>query len=197
MDLPLFALHSVLYPGGRISLHVFEERYLRLMDDVLPESPFAIAAIRRGQEVGGIYEPYAVGVQVRADDFELREDGTLDVELTAADRVRLLEPVAAHPYARWRTEPFPEDGSVHAEVAAAAIAAAVRFLDVAGVEGELEIHPDPVTMSYELAALTPGLVPERQALLEVAGPGERLALLARTFRRETALLQALREHRGP
>lgn len=196
MDLPLFALHSVVYPGGRIALHVFEERYLRMMDDVLPEAPFAIAAIRLGQEVGGTYEPYPVGVQVQAEDFELREDGTLDIEVVASARIRLLEQVAAHPYARWRTEPFPEGGRAEPSAAAAALAAAARFLEVAGVEGELEVDRDPVAMSYALAVLTPGLVPERQVLLELSGPGERLTLLARIFRRETALLQALRERRG-
>lgn len=196
MDLPLFALHSVVYPGTRIALHVFEERYLRMMDDVLPDSPFAIAAIRLGQEVGGTYEAYPVGVQARAEDFELRDDGTLDIDVVAADRIRLLERVAAHPYARWRAEPFPEDGHAEPDAIAAALAAAVRFLEVAGIEGELEVDRDPVAVSYALAALTPGLVPERQALLELSGPGERLVLLARIFRRETALLQALRERRG-
>ena len=148
MDLPLFALHTVVYPGARIALHVFEDRYLRMMDDVLPSSPFAIAAIRLGQEVGGPYEPYPVGVEVRAEDFELREDGTLDIEVSASDRIRLVEQVAAHPYARGRTEPFPEISDAEPAAAAAAMAAAVRFLDVAGVEGELAIDSEPIAMSY-------------------------------------------------
>ena len=197
MELPLFALHSVLFPGGNLELRVFEERYLEMMEDVLPEAPFAIAAIRHGQEVGGTYVPYAVGVRVSPIDFELAADGTYEVHVQALDRVRLLEPVADLPYARWRVEPLPEEGSADATLTAGAMAAAFRFLGVAGIQGELEVDPDPVATSYALAALIPGLVPDRQALLEIAGPAERLERLTRSFRQEAALLLALRETRGP
>ena len=195
MELPLFALHSVLFPGGDLELRVFEERYLRLMEDVLPEAPFVIAAIRHGQEVGGSYDPYRVGVRVVPVDFELTEDGTYEVHVHAEGRIRLLEPMADEPYARWHVEPFPEVGGADPTVTATAMAAAVRFLSIAGVEGELEIEPDPVAMSYVLSALTPGLVPDRQALLEIPGPAERLDRLTSRFRQEAGLLRALRERR--
>lgn len=197
VDLPLFALHSVLFPGGDLELRVFEERYLRMMEDVLPEAPFAIAAIRHGQEVGGSYAPYAVGVRVTPVDFELTDDGTYEVHVQAQERVRLLTPVSDRPYARWRVEPFPEAGSADVQLVAGAMAAAVRFLGIAGIEGELEVDPDPVATSYMLAGLTPGLVPDRQALLEIPGPAERLERLRHSFRQEAGLLQALRERRGP
>ena len=195
MDLPLFALHTVLYPGGHLPLRVFEDRYLRMMEDVLPEAPFAIAAIRYGQEVGGAYEPFPVGVRVTAEDHELLDDGTYEVRVRALDRVRLLEPVAVRPYARWRIEPYPEVGDAEPSVVAAAMVAAVSFLRAAEIEGEIERDPDAVHMSYTLAALTPLLPPDRQTFLEIEGPAERLELLSRVFRREAALLRALRAHR--
>jgi len=197
VELPLFAIHSVLFPGGDLELRVFEERYLRMMEDILPEEPFAIAAIRHGQEVGGSYAPHGVGVRVVPVDFELTEDGTYEVHVHAEDRVRLFEPVTEQPYARWRVEPFPEDGSADASLVSGAMAAAVRFLGIAGIEGELELDPDPVATSYTLAALVPGLVPDRQALLEIPGPAERLERLTRSFRQEAGLLRALRERRAP
>ncbi len=195
MDLPLFALHTVLYPGALLGLRVFEERYMRMMEDVLPEAPFAIAAIRHGREVGGPYEPYDVGVRVTTEDYELGDDGTYAVRVRAADRLRLLEGVASTPYARWRVEPYPEDGDADAALAAAALAAAAAFLRVAGIEADLEVDPDTTRLSYTLAALTPLLVPERQALLELPGPAERLQQLTRVFRREAGLLKALRRRR--
>jgi hypothetical protein len=94
-------------------------------------------------------------------------------------------------------EPFPEEGSADPRLVAGAMAAAVRFLGVARIEGELEVDPDPVATSYTLAALTPGLVPDRQAMLEIAGPAERLERLIRSFRQEAGLLRALRERREP
>lgn len=197
MELPLFALHSVLFPGGDLELQVFEERYLRMMEDVLPEAPFAIAAIRHGREVGGPYEPYPVGVRVAPVDFELGDDGTYLVHVHAEERIRLLAPSTNGPYARWHVEPFPDLGPVELDVAASAVAAAVRFLGVAGVRGDLRVEHDPVALSYTLCALTPGLVPDRQAFLEIPGTAERLAGLTRRFRQEAALLRALRARRGP
>ena len=53
--LPLFPLSTVLFPGMRLPLHVFEERYRQLVADLLtgPEPrQFGIIAIRRGRETG-------------------------------------------------------------------------------------------------------------------------------------------------
>ncbi len=195
MDLPLFALHTVLYPGRDLSLHVFEERYLQMMEDVLPEAPFAIAAIRRGQEVGGPYDPYRIGVLVLTDEFELNDDGSYDVTVRAVERIRLLEATSDRPYSRWSVESFPDEDGAEPGVLAKAVMSAVRFLDAAGVEGELDVSSDAAEMSYTLAALVPGLVPERQALLEIPSASERLSRLGEIFTMEAGLLRALRERR--
>ncbi len=51
-DLPLFPLQTVLFPGGLLSLKVFEARYLDLMAVCLRESrPFGVVALRRASEV--------------------------------------------------------------------------------------------------------------------------------------------------
>ena len=55
--LPLFPLGTVLVPGMRLSLHVFEPRYRQLVADLLddqdPGAPeFGVVALRQGWEVG-------------------------------------------------------------------------------------------------------------------------------------------------
>ncbi len=51
-ELPLFPLQTVLFPGGLLSLKVFEARYLDLAADCLREQrPFGVVALRKGQEV--------------------------------------------------------------------------------------------------------------------------------------------------
>jgi len=51
--LPLFPLSTVLFPGMRLPLHIFEERY-RLLIAQLREQPeprqFGVVAIRKGRE---------------------------------------------------------------------------------------------------------------------------------------------------
>lgn len=51
-ETPLFPLNTVLFPGGRLGLKVFEARYLDLMSACLREQrPFGVVALRSGQEV--------------------------------------------------------------------------------------------------------------------------------------------------
>lgn len=60
-DLPLFPLHSVLFPGGQLSLRVFEARYLDLMSACLRErSSFGVVALQKGAEVHKPSQPTAV-----------------------------------------------------------------------------------------------------------------------------------------
>lgn len=50
--LPLFPLKSVLFPGGLLSLKVFEARYLDLVGECLRErKPFGVVALNQGNEV--------------------------------------------------------------------------------------------------------------------------------------------------
>ena len=54
MELPLFPLHTVLFPGIALPLVVFEERYLAMVAHCLrTDSPFGVVLIREGREVGG------------------------------------------------------------------------------------------------------------------------------------------------
>jgi hypothetical protein len=195
MDLPVFALHTVLFPGQSLHLTVFEERYRLMMEEVLPESPFAVVAIRRGQEVGGPYDPYRVGVKVVPDDYELTDEETYELTVSATERLRLVRPVREHPYAVWSVERFPEEGTAGQAEVAVALAAARRFVAAAEIEALAELPEDPVLLSYALAALVPTLVPDHQALLELPGPADRLERVASALRTEAGLLRALKGRR--
>src|SRR5215210_6212202 len=51
--LPIFALNTVLLPGAPLPLHVFEQRYRRMVADVLedPAREFVVLLIKDGDEV--------------------------------------------------------------------------------------------------------------------------------------------------
>ena len=58
----LFPLNVVLFPGGLLSLRIFEPRYLRMVSECLREQrPFAVAAIVAGSEAGGVASTAASG----------------------------------------------------------------------------------------------------------------------------------------
>ena len=65
-DLPLFPLRTVLFPGGRLPLRIFEQRYLTMAKDCLRDgSPFGVCLIREGGEVGAPAVPYDTGCLAR------------------------------------------------------------------------------------------------------------------------------------
>ncbi|MGZ4131985.1 MAG: LON peptidase substrate-binding domain-containing protein [Actinomycetota bacterium] len=192
MDLPVFPLHTVVFPGARLELRVFEERYLALLDDVLPQGPFVVAAIRRGAEVGGPAEPFRVGVLVRIERAETDDDGSWLLAVRASERVALIAPLEGRPYPRWESAPYPDEGGAGTDDVEGAVEALGRYLAATGEDAARPAVPhQPVAASWALAAAAPGLLPARQALLEVAGAGERLRLVRDVFDEETRLVRAL------
>jgi uncharacterized protein len=207
VQLPVFALHTVLFPGASMGLRIFEPRYLALVDDVLPAGTFAVGAIKHGREVGGDYEAHRVGVTVAIDEHAIdEEDGIHLLRVTGRERVALIEAARDEPYPVWQAEPFPDEGGAGTDDVEAAVAEMERFLAASGAAVERRapdstalsaprdaqtVPHDPVAASYVLAASTPGLVPQHQALLEMPGAGERLSEVRATFRREAALVRTL------
>ncbi|AVP95761.1 hypothetical protein C7S18_00475 [Ahniella affigens] len=79
-SLPLFPLNTVLYPGGLLSLRIFEARYLDLVRRSMRESsPFGIILIAAGMESGGPALPMDLGVSARIVDFCTLPDGLLGI----------------------------------------------------------------------------------------------------------------------
>ncbi|MFQ5993505.1 MAG: LON peptidase substrate-binding domain-containing protein [Acidiferrobacterales bacterium] len=61
-ELPLFLIHGVLCPGGRLQLRVFEKRYMDMVTTCLKaRQPFGVCLIRSGREVGEAAQPYSLG----------------------------------------------------------------------------------------------------------------------------------------
>jgi Lon protease-like protein len=115
--LPLFPLGTVLFPGMVLPLHIFEERYRRLVADLLdgPEPRrFGVIAIREGHEVGvdAVTSLYDVGCVAVVRDVKRHEDGQFDLVTVGTERFRLGEIDRSLPYLRAQVEVMPDDGAV-------------------------------------------------------------------------------------
>jgi Lon protease-like protein len=86
--LPLFPLHTVLYPGGRLPLRIFEQRYIEMTKACLrDDSPFGVCRIVSGNEVlptgttaGGSAPEFAtMGTLARIETWDMPEQGILHV----------------------------------------------------------------------------------------------------------------------
>jgi hypothetical protein len=78
-ELPLFPLQTVLFPGGRLALRVFEPRYLDMVARCLRrDNRFGVVAIRSGAEVGAA-TTYDVGTSASIVDWRQESGGLLGI----------------------------------------------------------------------------------------------------------------------
>ncbi|MEM8816383.1 MAG: LON peptidase substrate-binding domain-containing protein [Pseudomonadota bacterium] len=91
MQLPLFPLNVVLYPGGPLPLRIFESRYIDMIGERMRnDGPFGVLLIREGQEAGGTAATWDVGTLAKISDFYQGSDGLLGVTAIGGRRFRLL-----------------------------------------------------------------------------------------------------------
>ena len=73
--LPLFPLHSVLFPEATLALQIFEPRYREMIGRCLAhDEPFGVVLILEGEEIGGEAVPRKIGTEaaiINASPVEL------------------------------------------------------------------------------------------------------------------------------
>src|SRR5579862_5647800 len=88
--LPLFPLNTVLFPGGRLPLRIFETRYLDMVRHCMRERcPFGVVLIRAGAEVGAIADTADVGTTAHIVDFNPMPDGLLGISCLGERKFRV------------------------------------------------------------------------------------------------------------
>ena len=211
--LPLFPLSTVLFPGMRLPLHVFEERYRTLVAELLagPEPrQFGVIAIRSGREVGaaGVAALHEVGCVAVLRQVAAHADGRYDLQTVGTERFRLASIDRSGPYLRGEVELLPD--GVAEPGAAAAAAAVVRQVQAGfraylnaladqggGVISVADLPDEPVLLSYVIGAAMIIDLPERQSLLAAPDALSRLRLERSLLIRETAILRATTSRPAP
>jgi hypothetical protein len=91
-DLPLFPLHTVLFPGGRLPLKLFEQRYLEMAKECLrTNAAFGVCLILDGREVGEPALPALVGCTARIATWDMPQLGVLNVRALGEQRFRVID----------------------------------------------------------------------------------------------------------
>jgi uncharacterized protein len=191
MELPLFPLHTVLFPGRPLPLHLFEDRYKQLLSDVLDaDRRFGVVAIRAGREVGGEAEIFEVGTLTEIEGVTELPDGRFDVSTRGVQRFRVLELLGGTPYLRAHVDVLPEQGCPDSNGRAKELhRLLVPYLAGLGAPRELLCHlpSDPVQLVYLTACALQVDLREQQEILEIDDLACRLDLAVRILRRETSL----------
>lgn len=94
-DIALFPLKTVMFPRGRLSLQIFEQRYLDLVRDCLRnDHGFGICFLQSGEEVikpGTQQSVHRTGSYVKIVDWDQLDNGLLSITVEASQKFTVNE----------------------------------------------------------------------------------------------------------
>lgn len=181
--LPIFALGSVLFPGGLLSLQVFEPRYLDMVKRCMADGlPFGVCLIREGSETGAAASVHPIGTQARILDFDLLDNGLLGITARGEHRFEVIETeTRADQLIVARTRVLEDEPSRSVPAEHEHLSDVARALlehlgsDQLVADGLFE---DATWVGHRLAEVLPMPAADRQALLELDDPLYRLVRVA-------------------
>ncbi|KRE96513.1 peptidase S16 [Frateuria sp. Soil773] len=183
IDLPLFPLDTVLFPGGRLQLRIFEPRYLDMVRECARRgSGFGVCLILRGRESGAPAVPTAIGTVARIADFHSRGDGLLGIVAEGGERFRVARCRArADGLLRGEAVLWPDEPHQPVPVEFALLQGILeRLIETMAPhwrDAPRSAYDDAGWLGFRLAELLPLATDEQQLLLELTDPLRRLAEL--------------------
>ncbi len=195
--LPLFPLSLVLFPGMTLPLHIFEERYKRMIGLCLRENyDFGVVLAGAPLAVPGRFITYPVGTTAHITGATRFPDGAMNLITTGERRFRVHSLDWELEYCLARVEWLPEhasDATLLRDQATRrwnAFRRAITTVTNADV-ATAAVPTDPTEASYELAASLPVDTVDKQRLLEATNTTARLQEIVRLINREHGLLRYL------
>ncbi len=181
MELPIFELPVAILPGELMPLHIFEERYKRMIGYCLETAePFGI--VFRDEEGTA----HRIGCTARVTEIlERFDDGRMNIVVTGERPFRILERFDEDDYPAGEVEPIDSGDEPADDDSGAADMARQAFAELVGrVSGEQP--PDDLDLededSYGIAARVELPVETKQALLEQRSEPERMRMLGNALR---------------
>ena len=176
ITIPLFPLGLVLLPDMRLPLHIFEERYKQMITDCLADHrPFGIVLFD-GQAI------HSVGCMARIDKVMKRyDDGRMDIMTRGGERFVIQKTIEDRAYMEARVFFFDDAEMVSSDDNLEEVIETAMNLIKAAADIDIAFDPstvggrvDPKRLSFTIAALEGFAPAERQGVLEMTSPSERL-----------------------
>ena len=97
--IPIFPLHTVLFPGALLPLRIFEPRYRQMLERCLAANRrFGVALIKSGEEVGASASPYEMGTVARIERVDEENRGSIPIIARGVERFRIVRLNYSLPY---------------------------------------------------------------------------------------------------
>ena len=183
VELPLFPLATVLYPGAPLSLRIFEPRYLDMVRGCARQGTgFGVCLILDGFEVGDPALPAAVGTVATITDFHTTEEGLLGIVARGGARFRVERTrVRADGLLRGEVQLWPDEPPLEVPPEFGLLQTILeRLVETLGPhwrDAPRSAYDDASWLGFRMAELLPLTNSERQRLLELDDPVQRLAEL--------------------
>lgn len=199
IELPLFPLNVVLFPGTIIPLHIFEPRYRQMiMDCQEEEKPFGIVLVKPESEFMN-EEPHAIGTMAEIHNLQKLEDGGYNLMAVGVKRFRILSKHNEKEYISGLVEPFDDQSEPESELKSLVQRAHQLFetylnmlLDAAD---EQELHANlpelPEDLSHFIAYFLEVEDDKKQQFLELTSTKQRLQEEIAILRREIPFMRQL------
>jgi len=212
-ELPLFPLPLVLFPGMPMPLHIFEERYRKMLADIRAgNNLFGLSYFDSDSSDKDVPPAGHIGCVAEVTETQALPDGRSNVLAVGVVRYQVEAYVErGDPYLVVRANYFEDDEEDEAALAAKSREVAATFMRVANAirvindeRGNLPdiSDTDPQKLSFLVAAAMEIEVETKQELLELRSTTERLSrlrdLLARmvTGYEERARLHGIAKRNG-
>jgi Lon protease-like protein len=192
-EMAIFPLQSVLFPGGLLSLKIFEQRYLDMTKVCIRDSaPFGVCLIREGGEVGAPALPYPVGCSARIAEWDMPHLGMFHLLCQGESVFRIVEhwtgkngliSAVVEEREPALSEPLPEEFEELGTLLR-------RIIDKLGAEN----FPSPVRLddadwvACRLSEALPLDAEIKQQLLEASDAHERLEELRRLLKDKSVMI---------
>lgn len=198
--LPMFPLGTVLLPHMPLSLRIFEERYLKLLGDLLGEEnpEFGVVLISKGPEVGGGEQRFEYGTIAAVTEI-----GTTDefygLQSVGAQRFKVVGWLPDDPYPLADIEFLPElvwqeslsDLRAHVEDKVRKLLAFASEFGDLQYDSDTELSDDPIQACWQLAGILPIGQMDQIDLLKSDSPKQLLNQILEITVRSEQTLKAL------
>jgi Lon protease-like protein len=180
VELPIFELPAVILPGELLPLHIFEERYKRMIGHCLQNAePFGIVF----RDAEGTAHRVGCTAQV-TEVLQRFEDGRMNIVVAGGQPFKVLERFEQPDYPAGEVKPIEASEEADDDDPEAAAAAREAFAELAKrVSGEA---PDATELeaedSYGIAARVELPTETKQALLELRSEPDRMRMLGNALR---------------
>lgn len=198
-SLPIFPLPNVvLFPNMALPLHIFEERYRRMIHDCLQGDRYlGIFLLRKGWEQAAEPLPYDVGGFGQIISAVKLPTGNYEIAVRGLGKARVLSYRQEIPYRRAVIELVEDEGDDSTDLRIKATSMLERLKKILALRpglgtdlhSHLKLLASPRDLAYAVAAHYPDFtVYERQSLLELTHVETQITQLTRLMRRDLARL---------